>query len=157
MYPVLEDGTVGPVPIEAEAGEHRGLLVAVMERGTMGYWQRGEIDFDEAGQIFRVGIPENSFDLWGPMLAKALALVQAMGPQVMSEQAARIKAEYEALVERERVRLEVESEQIPVQVDLINRVCPFCGYHEFHQPQGRSTLIECNRCTGTIEGGTGRS
>jgi len=36
MYPVLEDGTVGTVPIESEAGEHRGLLISVMERGSGG-------------------------------------------------------------------------------------------------------------------------
>lgn len=49
--------------------------------------------------------------------------------------------------------LALQCKAIPVPVDLTNRVCAHCGCTNFHQPQGRSTMIECNRCGTQCEGG----
>lgn len=40
-----------------------------------------------------------------------------------------------------------------VRAETSGHVCFNCGWHEFHQPQGRSTMIECNRCGAQCEGG----
>lgn len=47
----------------------------------------------------------------------------------------------------------LQCKALPVPVDLTNRMCAHCGGHEFHQRQGRSTVIECNRCGAQCEGG----